>query len=158
MHFPNIPVATSELQTAVITAAHSHNLLALAHATSLADTLLVLRCGADALMHAFTDTPPTPELLTAYKAHNAFLVPTLAVDASLTGEEQELRERFAAKAMSRPGQLVETVRENMCACLGLGVEGASVENAYATVKMLKENVRLPFPLFPICPSPLHVPC
>ena len=135
MKFEGIPVASLELQTAVTKAAHDHGLLALAHATGLEETLLVLRAGVDALMHAFTDKAPTDELVEAYKKNNAFLVPTLVVDASLTGEEQELRDRFAAKAT--PQQLKPDVKENMCKCLGLGVPGATVKNAYETVKKLK---------------------
>ena len=135
MKFEGIPVASIELQTAVTKAAHDHGLMALAHATSLDDTRLVLRAGVDALMHAFTDKAPTEELIEAYKKTNAFLVPTLVVDASLTGEEQELRDRFAAKAT--PQQLTPDVKENMCKCLGLGVPGATVKNAYETVKKLR---------------------
>jgi imidazolonepropionase-like amidohydrolase len=135
MKFDGIPAASLELQAALTKAAHDHGLLAIAHATSLADTLLVLQAGVDALMHAFTDFPPTDELITAYKKTNAFLVPTLAVCASITGEEQELRDRFAAKAT--PQQLTADVKENMCKCLDLGVPGATVKNAYETIKKLK---------------------
>lgn len=135
MGFPGIPAASLELQTALTKAAHSHGRLAIAHATSFEDTLLVLRAGVDALMHCFTDLPPTDELIEAYKKNNAFLVPTLVIDASATGEEQELRDRFAAKAT--PQQLTPRVKENMCKCLGLGVPGATVKNSYETVKKLK---------------------
>jgi imidazolonepropionase-like amidohydrolase len=135
MRFQGIPIASVELQTAVTKAAHSHGLLAIAHATSLEDTLLVLRAGVDALMHTFADLPPTDELVEAYRKSNAFLVPTLVVVASLTGEEQELRERFAAKAT--PQQLTPHVKENMCKCLGLGVPGATVKNSYETIKKLR---------------------
>lgn len=135
MKFEGIPVASVELQTAVVKAAHDNGLLAIAHATSLEDTLLVLRAGADALMHCFTDLDPTDELVEAYQKNNAFLVPTLVVCASLTGEEQELRDRFAAKAA--PQQLTADVKENMCQCLGLGVPGATVKHSYETIKKLK---------------------
>ena len=135
MRFDGIPVASIELQSAVVTAAHKHGLLAVAHATSLEDTFTVLRAGVDALMHQFTDTPPTPELIDAYGKNNAFLVPTLVVCCSVTGEEQELRDRFAAKAT--PEQLTTTVKDDMCKCLGLGVEGATIKNSYETIKQLK---------------------
>ena len=135
MRFEGIPVASLELQTALTNAAHDHGLLALAHATSLDATLLVLRAGVDALMHAFTDKAPTDELVEAYKKNNAFLVPTLVVDASMTGEEQELRDKFASKAT--PQQLTPEVKENMCKCLGLGVPGSTIKNAYETIKKLR---------------------
>ena len=135
MKFEGIPVASLELQTALVKAAHDNGLLALAHATSLEDTLLVLRAGADALTHCFTDLEPTDELVEAYKKNNTFLIPTLVVCASLTGEEQELRDRFAAKAA--PHQLTADVKANMCQCLGLGVPGATVKHSYETIKKLK---------------------
>ncbi len=135
MKFEGIPVASVELQSAVAEAAHKHGLLAIAHATTLEDTLIVLRAGVDALMHQFTDEPPTPELIEAYGRNNAFLVPTLVVCSSVTGEEQELRDHFAAKAT--PQQLNDTVKGNMCKCLGLGVPGATVKNSYETIKQLK---------------------
>lgn len=135
MKFEGIPVASLELQTAVAKAAHDNGLLAVAHATSLEDTLLVLRAGADALTHCFTDLAPTDELVEAYKMNNAFLIPTLVVCASLTGEEQELRDRFAAKAA--PQQLTVDVKENMCQCLSLGVPGATVKHSYESIKKLK---------------------
>ena len=135
MKFDGIPVASLELQTALAKAAHDNGLMALAHATSLEDTLVVLRAGVDALTHAFMDSPPTHELIEAYKKNNAFLVPTLVVDCSLTGEEQELRDRFAEKAT--PQQLAPPVKENMCKCLSLGVPGSTVQNAYQTIKMLR---------------------
>jgi imidazolonepropionase-like amidohydrolase len=135
MKFEGIPVATLEFQTAVVKAAHDNGLLAVAHATSLEDTLLVLRAGADALTHCFTDVAPTDELVEAYKKNNAFLIPTLVVCSSLTGDEQELRDRFAAKAT--PQQLTANVKETMCQCLGLGVPGATVKHSYESIKKLK---------------------
>jgi imidazolonepropionase-like amidohydrolase len=135
MAFPGIPVASVELQTAVIEAAHKHGLLALAHATNLDETLLVLKAGVDALTHSFSDKLPTPELTEAFKRNNAFLIPTLAVVSSLTGEEQELRDKFAAKAT--PEQLTDPVKKNMVACLKLRVEDATIKNAYAQIKQLK---------------------
>lgn len=135
MKFEGIPVASLELQTAVASAAHKHGLLAIAHATSLDDTLIVLRAGVDGLMHAFTNTPPTEELIKEYRRTGAFLVPTLVVCSSVTGEEQELRDRFAAKASKN--QLDDTVKGHMCACLGLGVPGATVQNCYETIRQLK---------------------
>jgi len=135
MHFPGIPVASEDLQSALVKAAHKHGLLALAHATSLEDTMIVLRAGVDALTHCFTDQAPVDELVAAYKKNNSFLIPTLVVCSSLTGEEQELREKFAAKA--KQNQLTDEVKANMLSNLSLGVEGATIKHSYETIKMLK---------------------
>ena len=75
------------------------------------------------------------ELVEAFKKNKAFLIPTLVVCSSLTGDEQELRDRFAAKAT--PQQLTANVKETMCQCLGLGVPGATVKHSYESIKKLK---------------------
>ena len=46
----SIPVATLELQTAVVKAAHEHGMPALGHATSIESTEIILKSGADGLV------------------------------------------------------------------------------------------------------------
>ncbi|KAE8447788.1 hypothetical protein EG329_010182 [Mollisiaceae sp. DMI_Dod_QoI] len=84
-----IPVPSPELQAAVVKAAHKHGLVTVAHALSQKETMLALEAGVDGLAHCFCDQPPIPELVAAYKKHNSFLIPTLVIASSLTGEENE---------------------------------------------------------------------
>lgn len=52
LKFPtnSIPVATLELQTAVVKAAHEHGMPVLGHATSIESTEIILKSGADGLV------------------------------------------------------------------------------------------------------------
>jgi imidazolonepropionase-like amidohydrolase len=99
---------------------------------------LVLRAGVDALTHTFCDQPPTDELISLYKSSNAFLIPTLCVIASITGEEASTAQRFArdTRVTSR-SILTEQETENLTSTLSLHVHGASVDHAYAFVEALK---------------------
>lgn len=46
----SIPVATLELQTAVVKAAHEHGMPVLGHATAIENTEIILQSGADGLV------------------------------------------------------------------------------------------------------------
>lgn len=129
--FPILPIPTPahDIQKAIVEAAHKHNRLAVAHALSLKDTLQMLDAGVDGLAHACNEASGK-ELIDAFAKKNAFVIPTLAVHASATGEEQESRERFA-KSLSG------SERDHMCTCLRLSREGFSMQNASDNVRALK---------------------
>ncbi len=125
-----------ELQTAVIKAAHGHGLMTAAHATTLEDTLAILKAGVDGLAHTFSDTYPTPELIEAYKANNSFLIPTLLVHGSLSGEGAPIAASFANDPRAQ-GKIADAEKANMCACMHIGAGRCKVENAYESVRQLK---------------------
>lgn len=129
--FPTIPIPTPsiDVQKAIVKAAHKHNVLAVAHAISEQDTLQVLEAGVDGLTHACNETL-TPRLLDAHKRSNAFVVPTLVVHASSSGEEQESRERFASG-------LTNGERQHMCSCLNISRDVFSMQKASENVRILK---------------------
>jgi imidazolonepropionase-like amidohydrolase len=132
--FPSFP---TDSISAVVSSAHSHNRVCVAHATNLKDALDVLHAGVDGTMHSIYDQAPTRELVEAYQKNNAFNNPTLAVTGSLTTEGKDIAEMFA------DDDRVETMiddhaREHMCKCLGMSKKGGSVEFAYESVKMLKK--------------------
>lgn len=132
MPFPTVPIPTPsiDVQRAIVKAAHKHGRLALAHAVSMQDTLRMLEAGVDGLAHACTETL-SKELVYAYVKNNAFVIPTLTVTASATGDEQNSRERFASG-------LVDGEKARMCSCLNISREGFSLQNAIETVKALKD--------------------
>ena len=125
---PN-PTPSLGLQRAIVNAAHKHNMLTVAHAFSTRDTLQVLEAGVDGLVHACSEAP-SQELVDAFTRIRAFVVPTLVAVASVSGEEQESREKFARR-------LEQDERDHMCGCLKIGRPGFSTENAIETVKALK---------------------
>lgn len=125
-----------ELQRVIVGEARKRGYKTVAHATSLRDTLEVLDAGVDGLTHTFCDVPPTEELVAAYKRRNAWCNPTLAAMGSLTTEGRERQERFARDPRAE-GLLEEPRRGNMCECMGFAVQHGKVENAYASVRMLR---------------------
>ncbi|KUJ16741.1 uncharacterized protein LY89DRAFT_63513 [Mollisia scopiformis] len=133
-----IPVPSPELQAAVVTAAHKHGLVTLAHALSQRETILALEAGVDGLAHCFCDEPPSQELVAAYKRNNSFLIPTLVVAASVTGEENESSEQHAEHHLSEK-LLGEEGKSCFCKKLMMGRPACRVEYSYQAVKLLKEN-------------------
>ncbi|KAF1966577.1 hypothetical protein BU23DRAFT_544279 [Bimuria novae-zelandiae CBS 107.79] len=126
-----------ELQRIIVEEANKRGYLTVAHATSLQDTLEVLEAGVNGLTHTICDQPPTQELVDAYKKTNAWLNPTLATMASLTGEGKELQNRFAHDP--RVKDLIgEAEVHNLCNCMGFAAQHGKVEYAYESVRMLKK--------------------
>lgn len=125
-----------ELQSTIVEEAKKRGYLTVAHATSLQDTLDVLRAGVNGLTHTFCDKPPTPELIEAYKKNNAWCNPTLAAMGSLTTEGKDLQHRFAHDP--RVQHLVsEDRRGNMCQCMSFAAQHGKVSHAYDSVKALR---------------------
>lgn len=130
--FPEIPVPTPslEIQKCIVDTAHENGMLTVAHALTNHSTLHVLDAGADGLAHAAID-PVNAEIVQAFKKNNAFLIPTLAVHASCTGEEQETRDGLASN-------LVGDEREHARGCLHITKKDFSIQTVYRQVVALKE--------------------
>lgn len=79
---------SSELSQALINAAHQQRKLALFHVASLAQATQALHQGADGLVHVFHDQIVDPEFIATAKTCNLFVVPTLAVTASLSAANE----------------------------------------------------------------------
>ncbi|GAA3310901.1 hypothetical protein GCM10020295_79200 [Streptomyces cinereospinus] len=61
------PTLSEETARNVVAEAHAHGLLAVAHATSVANTLAAVRAGVDGLVHVFMDRPPSEEIVRTIK-------------------------------------------------------------------------------------------
>lgn len=133
-----IPSPSPELQRAIIDAGHNLGLKCVGHATSLDSTRTLLEAGVDGLTHTFIDQPVTHEIVQIYKDRNAFVIPTLVVLASITAEEQEVREKTAALA-TNGGFIDETVKGFMTMSLGAKAEKARLQYAFDTIKRFKEE-------------------
>lgn len=134
-----IPVASLELQTAVVDAAHAADLLVVGHATARESTEIVLKSGADGLTHTFIDQPPTDDLLELFKKNNAFVIPTLVVLSSLANELQADRERFAEIAADKLGVVDGFTRQNMVEFVGMIASECSMANAFETIRWYMKN-------------------
>ncbi|KAJ9610358.1 hypothetical protein H2200_005135 [Cladophialophora chaetospira] len=132
----SIPVATLELQTAVVNAAHQHGLRAAGHAFSVDMTEIVLKSGADGLTHTFFDQAPPQSTIDHYKEHNAFVIPTLGLIASVTKEHQDYRDTFADIAAAK-GLLDEFSVKTLRETVGAASPEARFEYAIDSVRKLK---------------------
>lgn len=132
-----LPIPSPELQAAVVKAAHKHGKIALAHALSQHETLLVLDAGVDGLAHCFSDEPPTEVLVDAYRKNNSFLVPTLTVIATQTGEEDKSYQEHVEHPLVAK-ELDDAGKTCFCQKLMLAREGCTIENSYQAVRKLKE--------------------
>jgi imidazolonepropionase-like amidohydrolase len=130
--FPERPVPTPslEMQKMVVDASHKNGMLAVAHAVTNHSTLQVLRAGVDGLAHASID-PINDEIIQAFKKNNAFVIPTLAIHASCSGEEQETRDKFASDLQGEE-------KEHLLGCLHITSDKFSIKNVYEQVSTLKE--------------------
>ncbi|EXJ89343.1 hypothetical protein A1O3_02410 [Capronia epimyces CBS 606.96] len=130
------PKPSLDIQKAVIAATHAAGHVAVAHCFGRADTLEVLSLGVNGLAHTFMDEPVSQEIVDAYKKAQAWCNPTLALLGSFTKEGAAVAERFANDERVK-GKLTEKGHANLCRCMGFAKEGATVANAYETVRRLK---------------------
>jgi imidazolonepropionase-like amidohydrolase len=79
-----IPTVSKATMAAVIAAAHKRSKLAVVHIHSLEEARDAIDAGADGLVHLFVDKVD-PEFGRFAASHKAFIIPTLAVEESLTG-------------------------------------------------------------------------
>lgn len=80
------PTLNKETLQAVIRAAHARKKLAVVHIGTLRDARDTIECGADGLAHLFVDKSPDADFANFVAAHHAFVVPTLTVLASISGQ------------------------------------------------------------------------
>ncbi len=130
------PKPSLDIQKAVITATQAAGYVAVAHCFARADTLEVLSLGINGLAHTFIDEPVSEEIVDGYKKAGAWCNPTLALLGSFTKEGAAVSARFANDERVK-SRLTEKGHANMCSCMGFAKDGATVRNAYETVRRLK---------------------
>ena len=80
------PTIDRPTMRALIQAAHRRDLLGLVHVSTLAQARDAIDDGADGLVHLFTDSVPDDAFIRGVAERGAFVVPTLVVLKSITGE------------------------------------------------------------------------
>lgn len=81
-----LPRLAPELVEATVRESHSREKMVLAHAMTVKTVREVVDAGVDGLTHLFFDQPHTAELIEKIAAASTFVIPTLTVIASITGE------------------------------------------------------------------------
>jgi imidazolonepropionase-like amidohydrolase len=79
------PTLDSATMHAVVAAAHKRGKLAVVHVHSESFARSAIAAGADGLVHVFADTDSIAEFVALAKSRGAFVIPTLAVNKSVTG-------------------------------------------------------------------------
>ena len=80
-----LPTLSKATIAAVVRAAHKRGKMAVAHIGSLQEAREAIDAGVDGLAHTFVDVPPDEAFGRFVAAHNAFVIPTLTVNLSVTG-------------------------------------------------------------------------
>jgi imidazolonepropionase-like amidohydrolase len=83
---PLLPTLAPELVAAAVREAHARDRMVLAHVMTLETVEQVVDAGVDGLTHLFFDRPHTDEVIEKIVAAGVFVIPTLTVIASITGE------------------------------------------------------------------------
>lgn len=81
----DLPTLNQATLQAAITAAKNRGLLTIVHVSTLEHGKQALRAGADGLAHMFSDQPADDEFIQLALEQQAFVVPTLAVLAGVSG-------------------------------------------------------------------------
>jgi len=130
---PPLPTLAPEQVSAVIEAAHAGGRLAVVHASTLGDARHAIEAGADGLVHVFADQPADPAFIDAALANDAFVVPTLAVIASLSGTGEGAR-------LAEDPRLATALGGEQRAALGTVIPGVGrndrIERAIASVRAM----------------------
>lgn len=133
-----LPRLAPELVAATVRESHRRGKMVLAHAMTVETAEQVVDAGVDGFTHLFFDQPHTAELIEKIAAANTFVIPTLTVLASITGEpagrrladdgrvrpklSPEWRENLSGAMATSPREHFDYARETLSALKKAGVD------------------------------------
>lgn len=79
-YYPSISI---EILGALVKSAHQNNKMLVVHVDNLISAKEVIRLGVDGIIHSFMDHEVDDEFIQLMLANNAFIIPTLSIQASL---------------------------------------------------------------------------
>ena len=79
------PSISQEILVALIKSAHQNQLMLVVHVDNHISAVHAIEAGADGLVHSFMDQLIDDELVSKMVEQNAFMIPTLTVEASMVG-------------------------------------------------------------------------
>lgn len=80
-----LPTLSAATVRALVKAAHSREVMAVAHVSTQADAVMAVEAGADGLVHVFADQPIDPKFIELAVDRNIFIIPTATVLAGAYG-------------------------------------------------------------------------
>ncbi|WP_037353238.1 amidohydrolase family protein [Amycolatopsis orientalis] len=129
-----LPRLAPELVAATVRESHRRGKMVLAHAMTVETAEQVVDAGVDGLTHLFFDRPHTAEVVGKIAAADTFVIPTLTVIASITGEPAG--RRLAEDRRVRP-KLAAEWRENLSGAMAT-IPREHFGYALETLSALKE--------------------
>ena len=129
---PSLDRATAK---AVIAAAHAEDLMALAHISTQQAAQDIIEDDIDGLVHIFADKVASPELIQLAVDKDVFIIPTLAVIASVDGQSRGLMDKQSDGSKSR---LSPMQRQTLSQNFPGGAPGYSFETALKNAKLFHE--------------------
>lgn len=82
----SLPTLDAATVQALVSAAHTRGVLAVAHVSTEADAIMALDAGVDGLVHVFADQPASKAFLDLARERGVFVVPTTVVMAGIGGQ------------------------------------------------------------------------
>lgn len=123
-----------ETLAAAIAATHAHGKLAVVHVSTQADAVVAVEAGADGLVHLFGDSVIEPALVATMRERGVFVIPTLAILESVSGQVSALEQDARIAPYLDPTQ-----RDSLTNPFPGGATRAHyIRNALASVRLLHE--------------------
>lgn len=127
---PSMPTLTDETVAALVEAAHRHDLITVVHVSYARDAKAAIEAGADGLAHVWWDDA-APAVADVVADHDAFVVATLTVHASVAGDEpgaallddERILDRITGTGRS---ELLATFPRTRPAMRGIGAEAVGL--------------------------------
>jgi imidazolonepropionase-like amidohydrolase len=135
---------------ALIAAAHKRGKMAVVHVSTVADARMAIDAGADGLVHIFSDRPPDAEFGKFVATHRAFVVPTLTVLESASGNPSGTS--LTTDARLKPFLNGEEITNLKSAFPKRATSKADLAHAKAAVRQLKD-ARVPILAGSDAPNP-----
>ncbi|PHS39993.1 MAG: hypothetical protein COA91_05035 [Robiginitomaculum sp.] len=130
---PNLASLDLETSSALIKAGHEQGVLVLAHISTLAAAQDMLNADVDGLVHIFADKPVTEEFAAQAAKDNVFIIPTLAVMASVAGEN--LGADILANQLATP-YLTSAQKQGLATGFGRAWPGFDIDIALENTRKL----------------------
>ncbi len=132
-HFPSIDY---EIISALIESAHQHDKLLVVHIDNLISAKEVIALGADGIIHSFMDELVDQELIQLMLEKQAFMIATLAVQASVT--QQLSAESLMDLPHVEPFLSKQQKQQLKATFPDFGIPPQALNNALQSVKLLAD--------------------
>jgi len=130
------PSISYDILAALIASTHQNNKLLVVHTDNQLSAKHAIELGADGLVHSFMDSIITDELVSLMLAKQAFIIPTLSVEASIAGLSKG--EILAKNTQLEKYLAVEQKQQLSARFPDMGISNEGLQNAKDSIKKLHQ--------------------